>query len=304
MPTTRSALCVGAVLLALSSYGRPLQAQNAPDARRSLLGVVRSDGVLVPVASRDRDMWTGVRTFDATDDGLFRIRDLDVFPRGGWRSTSLETRETRATVLGRLTTTDAFCNRQEGFVIARQGADASGSPPPDAPPRIVAVSLHGDLTFTFAEDVSRSGDAETRRAAAFVERLAHATEDQRVAASAAPPLPTVGRERVAVEITTLVRHRVPPADDSYYFEAQKRYGRTESYVNGWILSSPLSLRILRVNAGIDRGGETARRRGRPLGIVRAGPETAWVMHMRAYEGESFDIVDMSGQVLSVHAGGC
>ncbi len=62
---------------------------------------------------------------------------------------------------------------------------------------------------------------------------------------------------------------------------------------------------MRIDGGIYAGGETSRRRGRVLGVLRALQHSVWVMEMRGYEGDSYDIVEMpQGEVLSIPGGGC
>ena len=110
--------------------------------------------------------------------------------------------------------------------------------------------------------------------------------------------------RFAPAAIRLARDRVREVD-RYYFEAHKRYGAVEFYANGWLTSSPFSISVVRIDGGIYAGGETSRRWGRVLGVLRVLQNSVWVMEMRGYEGDSYDIVEMPrGQVLSISGGGC
>jgi hypothetical protein len=123
-------------------------------------------------------------------------------------------------------------------------------------------------------------------------------------------IPSNERERVPVQITTLARDRVDrfgDVIDYYYFESHKRYRAAESYANGWLVSSRGSFSVLRTTAGIYRGGETRRQRGRVLGVLRLPlrRSSVWVMEMRGYEGDIYEIVEPGSEhVLRVDGGGC
>ncbi len=203
-----------------------------------------------------------------------------------------------------LVTTDAYCSQQEGF--------ATNAPAPgaklEASHLMAGIAVHGNLSTVRVEDVARQPDDPSRRVARFIVQLTHALEAERTSVpSNSPPtaIPSNERGRVPVQITTLARDRVFEVD-YYYFESRKRYGTVESYANGWLSSSPFSVSILSTDGGIYNGGETARRWGRVLGVLRIGRASVWVMEMQGYEGVSYDIVEMprTGPVLSIHGGGC
>ncbi len=265
-----------------------------------MVGVVRGDGILLPLASRQNEAWTPVRS----DDGMFKLEDAQGVPREGWIYVPWDAGAPRPLGIRDVVTTDAYCGRQEGF--------ATNAPPPgpklDAPHLMAGIAVHGDVSTVRIEDVVNQQDAASRRVAQFVVQLTHALEAERASVPARSPrstIPSTGREGVPVQITTLARDRVGEVD-YYYFEAHKRYGAIESYANGWLASSPFSVTLVSTSGGIYRGGETARRRGRVLGVLRIGRASVWVMEMRGYEGDSYDIVEMppAGRVLSVGGGGC
>lgn len=299
-------LCFFAAAIASLPAGgtSAVSARSPVQSSRLIVGVVRGDGILLPLASMKDEGWTILRSFDPAGRGLFRIRDVPLIPREGWTYVPWGAGVPRPLSILDMVTTDAYCDRQEGFT--------TNAPPPslklEAPHLMSGIAIHGDVSAVPAEDVVRQPDAASRRTARFVVQLTHALEAERAPVSPKSPrttIPSNGRERVPVQITTLVRDRVGDAD-YYYFEAHKRYGAVESYANGWLASSPFSVSVVSAAGGIHGGGETARRRGRVLSVLRIRRASVWVMEMRGYEGDSYDIVEMSrpGHVLSVHGGGC
>ena len=180
---------------------------------------------------------------------------------------------------------------------------------------MAGIAIHGDVSTVRVEDMVHQPDATSRRVARFVVQLTHALEAETSVRPKSPPaIPPNERERVPVQITTLARDRVGDGGahghvDYYYFEAHKRYRGVESYANGWLASSRGSFSVLRTTAGIYRRGRThGRQFGRVLGVLRLrrSHSSVWVMEMRGYEGDSFDIVEMppSRQLLKVSGGGC
>ena len=91
----------------------------------------------------------------------------------------------------------------------------------------------------------------------YLTQLTHALETETASVPPQSPraIPPNERERVPVQITTLARDRVGDGGahgyvDHYYFEAHKRYRAVESYANGWLVSSPGSLSVVRTTAGL------------------------------------------------------
>lgn len=280
-----------------------------PVSPRLTIGVVRGDGILLPLVSQENGTWTILRRFSSVGDkSLYKLLDAESVPREGWTYLQWDAGVPRPLSLFNMVTTDAHCEGQEGF--------ATNAPPPgsklDSPHLMSGVAIHGDVSAVRVEDMVRQADAMSRRVARFVVQLTHALEVE--AASVPPKSPRAispkERERVPVQITTLARDRVGDGGahgyvDYYYFEAHKRYGAVESYANGWLVSSQGSFSVLRTTSGIYRGGETARQRGRVLGVLRIRRSSVWVMEMRGYEGDTYEIVEPGSEhVLRVHGGGC
>ncbi len=295
------------MVIALSPEGHASRAQAPSPVQSSglILGVIRGDGILLPLASRENEAWTILRYFVTDGDkGLFKLLDAPRVPREGWTYVPWDASGPRPLAIKDLVTTDAHCSRQEGFAT---NAPTSGVKL-EAPHLMAGIAVHGNVSTVRVEDMVHQADDSSRRVARFIVQLTHALEAERTSVPSNSPqsaIPSNERGRVPVQITTLARDRVFDVD-YYYFETRKRYGRVESYANGWLASSPFSISIVSADSGIYRGGETVRRWGRVLGVLRIGRASVWVMEMRGYEGVSYDILEMprTGPVLSIHGGGC
>ena len=295
-----------ALVIAFSFGGGASTAQTPGPARspRLSVGVVRGDGILLPLASRESEAWTVLRSYVSDGDrGVYTLRDAPGVPREGWTAVAWDTGVSRPLAIMEMVTTDAYCARQEGFTTNAP----KPAPKLEAPHLMSGIAIHGNVSAVRIEDMVRQPDPASRRVARFIVQLTHALESER---TSMPPrserrtVPLNDRGRVPVEITTLARDRVREAGH-YYFEARKRYGAVEFYASGWLTSSPFSISVVRIDGGIYAGGETSRRSGRVLGVLRALQHSVWVMEMRGYEGDSYDIVEMPrGQVLSIPGGGC
>ena len=298
-----------AVMIAASPGGGASSAQAPrPVYSRLNIGVVRGDGILLPLASKENETWTILRSYSSVGDrSLYKLLDAQSVPREGWTYVPWDSGVPRPLSILDTVTTDAHCARQEGF--------ATNAPPPgsklDSPHLMAGIAIHGDVSAVRVEDMVHQPDATSRRVARFVVQLTHALEAETSVRPKSPPaIPPNERERIPVQITSLARDRVGDGGahgyvDYYYFEAHKRYRAVESYANGWLVFSTGSLSVLRTTAGIYRGGETARQRGRVLGVMRIRRSSVWVMEMRGYEGDTYEIVEPGSEhVLRVHGGGC
>jgi hypothetical protein len=284
----------------------PAGAQDASEAGPSLfIGVIRGDGVMLPVAVRRDGQWVHARVYDASEPrGLYRLRDPEQVPRAGW---TLHARgeSSRLLELRDMVDVDAYCMMQQGI-----GTDTRPAPDTvDSPHLTWAAATTGGMTAAPIEDALRGPDEAARRVIRFVADLVASAETERLAARPQSPLAAVDaaeRARVAPEVTMLLRSQAGTDRHAYYFEARKRYPRVQVYAQGWLESSSFRLSVLRVDSGVDAGGESARPRGRVLAALRVGPNTVWVMEMRGYEGSSYEIVEtgFGPHLLSVSGGGC
>ena len=303
-------LSVIAVVIASSLGGDASRAQTPKSVYSRLnIGVVRGDGTLLPLASKENETWTVLRLFTSVgDSSLYKLLDAQSIPREGWTYVPWDSGVPRPLAVLNTVTTDAHCESQEGFTT---NAPQPGSKM-DSPHLMSGIAIHGDASAVRVEDMVRQPDEMSRRVARFVVQLTHALEVETasVRPNLPPAIPPSERERVPVQITTLARDRVGDGGahgyvDYYYFEAHKRYRAVESYANGWLESSPGSLKVLRTTAGIDQGGETSRQRGRVVGVLRIRRSSMWVMEMRGYEGDTYEIVEPGSEhVLKIHGGGC
>jgi hypothetical protein len=305
--TCRRWLFLIAVLLA-SSLNRSASSAQVPSPVLTV-GVVRGDGILFPLVSRQNDTWTILRAFISVgDSGPYKLLDAQRVPREGWTYIPWDSGVPRPLAILETVATDAYCERREGFT--------TNAPPPvrklDAAHLMSGIAIHGDVSTVRVEDMVDQPDTMSRRVRRFIVQLTQALEAENasVRPQSPPAISPDERQRVPVQITTLARDRVGDGGahgyvDYYYFEAHKRYSRVESYAHGWVVSSPGSLSVVSTKSGLDRGGETARQRGRPLGVMRIRGSSVWVMEMRGYEGDAYEIVEPRlGRVLSVHGGGC
>jgi hypothetical protein len=306
---TRLRLLAFVTVVFAASPGGDASRVQAPAAvySRLAIGVVRGDGIFLPLASKENETWTILRAYSRAGDASLYKLDAERVPREGWTYVPWDTVVPRPLAIRDMVTTDAYCSRQEGFAT---DAPPSGSKL-DSSHLMAGIAIHGDVSAVRVEDMVRQPDAMSRRVARFVVQLTHALEADTASRATSPhAIPPNERERVSVQITTLARDRVGEGGahgyvDYYYFEAHKRYRGVESYANGWLASSPGSLSIVRTTAGIDRGGETARQRGRVLGVMRIRRSSVWVMEMRGYEGDGYIIIEpRTGQALNLDGGGC
>jgi len=248
-------LSLTAVVLASSPGGSASSAQApSPVYLRLAMGVVRGDGIFLPLASRENETWTILRSYNSIGDaGLYKLLDAQRIPREGWTYVPWDSGVPRPLTILDTVTTDAHCSRQEGF--------ATNAPPPgsklDSPHLMAGIAIHGDVSAVRVEDMVHQPDATSRRVARVVVLLTQALEAETasVRLQSLPAIPPNERERAPVQITTLARDRVGDGGahgyvDHYYFEAHKRYRAVESYANGWLVSSPGSLSVVRTTAGL------------------------------------------------------
>ena len=302
-------MCLIALAIAFSLGGSASRAQAPrPVSSRLTIGLVRGDGILLPLASKENGTWTILRSSAYVGDKSLYKLDAQSVPRGGWTYVPRDSGVPRPLTVLNIVTTDAHCESQEGFASDALPAGKKS----DSPHLMSGIAIHGDVSAVRAGDMVQQPDEMSRGIARFIVQLTHALEAQTVSGlpASSSVMPSNERERVPVQITTLARDRVGDGGahgyvDYYYFEARKRYRAAESYASGWLESSPESLSVLRTTAGIYRGGETTRQWGRVLGVLRIRRSSVWVMEMRAYEGVTYEIVDPAAEdVLKVSGGGC
>jgi hypothetical protein len=296
--------CVLASLAFVDASQAPPAAQSVPPPSLTV-GVVRSDGFLVPVATKTPDgHWTALSGIEVIGDrSTIRIRDRASLPRDGWTFHPAGGAASRPLAIRDEVTAEAHCMRQEALAT-----DASRPGPPGTDRRAWGIATHGAAPALPVENVADQPDAESRRVARVIVQLTHALEADRAAqpSSRLAAITPDQRGRVPVVITRLDRVRTT-WQDSYYFEAQKDYGRIRAFAGGWALSSAAGFSLVQVDAGVEgASGETTRRRGHVLGALQVGPAVVWIVEMQGYEGSSYALVDVGlpRQTLSVPGGGC
>jgi hypothetical protein len=275
-----------------------VQAASSPGV---LVGVVRGDGMLVPLALHrpQAELWEPLSGNAAA--GGIRILDAAALPARQWTFHPGDGASPRPLAIFDRQTLPVYCERQE--VLATDALPA-GSPGRVRPP--LGFATNGNLEVLPVGDVLAQPDDASRQAAAFIVQMTHGLEAGLAAqpSSRLAAISTAQRQRAQVVITLLRRVRTN-GDDSYYFEAHKQYGRIHPYARGWIYSSRTRISLLGVSAGVDSGGESGRPQGRVLGAVRYG-RAAWIMETEGYEGSYYELVDMTlpGHFVNVPGGGC
>lgn len=196
-------------------------------------------------------------------------------------------------------TVDAYCERQEVLTTDSLPTGSSGEKRP-----ALGIATYGPVNVIAIEDVAHRPDDASRQVASLVVQLTQALEADRAVQSSSrlDAISAEQRARTPVEITQLKRAR-DGHEDSYYFEAQKAYGRTHTYAQGWVRSSRSRLSLNGISAGVDGGGESARPRGEVLGALRSGG-IYWVVETLGYEGSSYSLVGPGGEATRVSGGGC
>jgi len=128
------AAAIGGVLANLAfvdaSQAQPAAGAVAPQA--VTVGVVRSDGFLVPVATKaPGGHWTALSGIDVTgDQRTIRVHDCASLPRDGWTFHPAEGGASRPLAIRDDVTAEVQCNRQEALTT---DASRPGPPGPDRP---------------------------------------------------------------------------------------------------------------------------------------------------------------------------
>jgi hypothetical protein len=275
---------------------------ETPSSPGLLVGAIRGDGLLVPLAARapTSEQWTMMSGY-AGDPDTIHIRNLSTLPTWGWAFHPADGAASRPLVIRGEETVPAYCMQQQVLKTDALPAGPSARARP-----AVGMATHGTVWPLPIEDVAAQPDDASRRAARLIVETTQALEADLAThpSSRLAALLPEERGRVPVVIARIDRVR-NSGEDSYYFEAHKAYGPIQTYARGWVLSSRFRTSLFGVSAGVDAGGESVRVRGQPLGALRYGG-TIWIMETQGYEGSSYDLVDMSrsGQVISVSGGGC
>lgn len=297
------ALCMVVPFLpaTLSAAEPALPAASAPPA--VFVGVVRGDGRLVPLAARaaGSEEWAALSGNDPGRGDLrtVHIRSRALLPSRGWTLHRLGGAPARSMAILGLETVDAYCEQQEVLTTDALPAASGGEKRP-----ALGIATHGLGSVIAVEDVAHRPDDASKQVASLVVQLTQAFEADRAVqpSSRLDAISTEQRARTPVEITQLKRAR-DGHEDSYYFEAQKAYGRTQTYAQGWVRSSRFRLSLTGVSAGVDGGGESVRPRGEVLGALRYGG-IYWVIETLGYEGSSYSLVGPGGEATRVSGGGC
>jgi hypothetical protein len=286
---------VGAHLMAAQDATRP-----APP-REANVGVVRADGVVLPLAAVRDGIWRPLST-EGGSGGSAMTAEARKLPLAGWTVVPTSGSIPRPFTLTKPATVEYRCSSSEVF-------DTSLSAPRrlqrEDSFRHLGLAMNGTGTIESAVDLVARPDAASRDVRQLITRTGQALEAERVPGIKVwePELQKSIQAQQAtrpVEIVRLFRHFLGPVP-WHYFEAEKRYAQTEIvfFVSGWIGAFGMETRLTEVRASFGSEGDNP-----PLpptevlGVVRSGPlqGATWVLAWHTN-------VDLTYSLIQVGAGG-
>ena len=247
-------------MLASSSGGGASNAQTPSPVQSSrlIVGVVRGDGILLPLASRENEAWTdpevissatATRAVQAPGRAARPARRMDLCSVGRWCFSSA-------------------CHQGHGYhgrLLQRQEGFATNAPKPgpklDAPHLMSGIAIHGNVSAVPVEDVVRQPDDASRRVARFIVQLTHALEAERASVPPKSPrttIPSNERGHVPVQITTLARDRVVGDSRPLLFRSSQTLRRCR-ILRKWMAYVVAVLRLARAHRRRDLRGRGDRR---------------------------------------------
>jgi hypothetical protein len=273
------------------------------------VGLLRSDGVLFPLAQFLNGTWTPLAVEDPATGGSRFTPAARTLAREGWSAFPLSGGAPFPLAIGGIASVDSHCVELEAF---RTDAPTRSFPPRQWPRPKTAIALWGGGTVAQSEPLKAPYDPAARRAARAIVGLTQAAEAERVEgdkSSRIAKYTAVERGRVPVLIGTMARHtsslRTP-----YYFESRKRYaGGLDLFVTGWVVMSDQRMEVTHMSAGVTdqdyKGLETAS----VLGVVELADRAVWVLEAHGYESETyvlmeFDAANAGARAIRIGGGGC
>jgi hypothetical protein len=272
------------------------------------IGVIRSDGTLLPLASRRNGEWREL----LRDDGRnVRLTSAAQQLRTGWTTVPTTGKAAEAVTVGRIVNTRYECATAQAFSIENYRGRRTR-----AGERIENVGLAavGAGNIERPQDVAKLPDDASRTIAAFLGRTVDAIEADLIQRRNALTTNEPRRGPRTLRIDRLYRHRLNSVDEWTYFEVTKPYSsEADVYASGWINTSPSRLEVWRVHSGL--GGTAEDLQGRPsdvLGIVRAGASNIWLLAQYSNVDEGYTLFDANdgqygselGRVLEVAVNHC
>jgi hypothetical protein len=272
----RLLLLIASVLAASAAAQEPLA-----------IGIMRQDGLLIPIAIVNGDRYQPLRRLNNSEWTLWRWSD----------STGTPIRVSSPTKV------DSHCTQQDAWRTSFAGEPVR---PNEAPVRKIGVAVRGGIV-EFPVDVLSQPDDASRRVAALVTRLAHDSESQRLAGEANNHLhkiPRSTRAATAVEIEKLWRH-TDGAISTYFFQAVKQYPY-RAMTSGWIVDNGTALRSRGVRFQMDDDDYKENERLTAAAIVKYNGRILWIAEWHGYESENYIIHEWPQGMrrLVVGGGGC
>ena len=302
----RTHVLVGALMLLFAETQGPAARPDAP--LPAAIGIVRSDGILFPLARVQDGVWTPLAVSDPVDSSSRLTQEARALARSGWSAFPLDGKAAFPLTIGEVAKTESHCMEMDGFYT---DAPKRAFPRNTWPRPKTALAVFGAAVTFPAERLSPPYDGEPRRAASFIVTLTQSLEAERVEAGSDSRLAkytAADRARVPVQITTMSR-RTFSVNTAYYFEARKRYPAIDVFVSGWLVLSQFGVDVTHVSASVTdddyKGVETAT----VLGVVELPDRAVWVLEAYGYESEAYVLVEFSPfqrapRLIRIEGGGC
>lgn len=276
------------------------------------VAVVRTDGMLLPIAVRERGAWSPLQESPSGD--AIALRPAGRQPTGMlWRmadGNSLRIHD-RMMIPSR-------CLMQEAYSTLPGSSPAT----PSALPVKAGIAILGLGLVERALDALNDDDGLVAEVRELIVSLVNREEERlmRQASAGVPPvlpsIPAAMRTRWP-EVLKLSRHRIGESE-WFLFEARKRYPELVQdgcpagvLVKGWVASidgkAPLAVAPV---AGVAGCVGTAWASATPLGVVRFGNRAVWVVQQDLYEGEQYELIETSlerayvSRAVTAYGGGC
>ncbi|MGH9217996.1 MAG: hypothetical protein ACRD1W_01765 [Vicinamibacterales bacterium] len=262
------------------------------------IGIVREDGVLIPVISILGDKHQPL----LEEDAVF-ARTAEALPTswefwriGGRRPITITTTARRMV--------ESHCSEQEVWTTTLKTAATREGASIDK----IGVATQGRVTVEHPEQVSSQTQQSSRLASTLIVSTTNSSEARFVRDNPddqAAAIPATVRARTTVRIEKLMR-RQTRGGAIFYFEATKSYGEfVGTRTTGWVRLS--------ANGNSTFGEETSPLSGEAgtvthqvLGVVRDGSSELWVLQRNGYESESYVVYQWPKglQLVDLFGGGC
>lgn len=229
-------LVVVCLTLAATAPAVARQIRAVDDRSPISIGIMRVDGVLIPLVTLDRDSRQPLMVMDSDQGNRFAMSPEAASLESGrwtlWRRAGDGPVEFRIT--GRAIV-DFGYSFHEVWNTTFKGTPARRG---YVPVRTIGLATQGAIVEQ-PETLVSQPDAASQRVGLLISRLAQSKESELLGAEPNHPLQLYSaavRAKTIVRLKKLWRRRTPDAD-TYYFEAVKQYGYLPMMTSGWIVVS-------------------------------------------------------------------